>query len=94
MADLPEENKNWYFDNSRLIFKIMRFLNVLEPDRCVLSMTKVLLWGTTIQSIMVISTSSDASTIMGALGINVAAMVKHEARRYGNKDDDKDCKGE
>jgi hypothetical protein len=71
----------WYFDGSRYFFKFLRFLNFLEPDRVVLSMTKVMLWAATIQTILVISTSTDILTVAGALGLNVATMVKHETRR-------------
>lgn len=74
-------NPKWYFDGSRFFFKFLRLLNLLEPDRVVLSMTKVMLWGATIQSILVISTSSDWLTVSGALGMNVATMLKHETRR-------------
>lgn len=71
----------WYFDGARYFFKLLRFLNLLEPDRTVLSMTKVMLWATTIQTILVVSTSGSMVTVAGALGLNVAAMVKHETRR-------------
>jgi hypothetical protein len=83
----PIINQKWYFNSEHWIFKVFRFLNLLEPDRTVLSITKVLVWGTTIQSILVISTSSDSATILGALGLNVASMVKHESRRFSDKSD-------
>lgn len=76
-ANHPE----WYFDGARYFFKLLRFFNLLEPDRVVLSMTKVMLWAATIQTLLVISTSGNALTVAGALGMNVAAMVKHENRR-------------
>ena len=72
---------SWYFNGSHWAFKVLRFLNILEPDRCVVSMTKIMLWGATIQSMLVISTSNDWLTVTGALGLNVATMVKHENRR-------------
>lgn len=72
---------DWYFDSAKWHFKILRFCNLLEPDRTVLSMTKIMLWGATIQSMLVISTSGDWVTIAGALGLNVVASVKHESRR-------------
>lgn len=75
------KHPNWYFDGSLWFFKVLRFLNALEPDRTVLSLTKIMMWGATVQSMLVISTSSDWLTVAGALGLNVATMVKHENRR-------------
>lgn len=72
---------NWYFDSSHWFFKVLRFANFLEPSRCVLSMTKIMLWAATFQTILVISTSNDVLTVAGALGLNVATMIKHETRR-------------
>lgn len=72
---------NWYFNGAHWAFKALRFLNLLEPDRCVVSLTKLMMWGATIQSMLVISTSTDWLTVAGALGLNVATMVKHETRR-------------
>lgn len=80
-ASAAMRHPEWYFDSSHWIFKILRFLNLLEPDRTVLSLTKLMMWGATIQSMLVISTSGDWMTIAGALGLNVATMVKHETRR-------------
>lgn len=71
----------WYFDGKRFFFKLLRALNILEPDRVVISLTKIMLWGATIQSILVVSTSSDWLTVTGALGMNIATMLKHESRR-------------
>ena len=87
------KHPDWYFDSTHFFFKILRFLNLLEPDRTVISMTKIMLWGATIQSMLVISTSSDWLTVAGALGLNVATMVKHERRRgagHGHGDGDGD----
>lgn len=71
----------WYFDSSRWFFRLLRFFNLLEPDRTVLSMTKFILWASTAQSIHAVMTSSDWKTIVGSIGINMAAMAKHESRR-------------
>lgn len=80
-ASAAVEHPDWYFNGSHWAFKVLRFLNVLEPDRVVISMTKIMLWGATLQSMLVISTSNDWLTVAGALGLNVATMVKHENRR-------------
>lgn len=76
-----KNHPEWYFNGSHLLFRILRFLNMLEPDRTVVSMTKIMLWAATIQSMLVISTSTSALTVAGSLGLNVATMFKHEARR-------------
>lgn len=77
-------NPLWYFDSSRWFFKFLRLFNLLEPDRTVLSMTKLILWASTAQSIHAVMTSADWKTIVGSIGINLAAMAKHETRRAAN----------
>lgn len=71
----------WYYDSRESFFKVLRFFNILEPDRTVLSMTKIMLWGTTINSILVVYNAHDFASVAGSIGLNVAAMVKHESRR-------------
>lgn len=76
-----DRHPDWYFSGSRYFMKLARFMNLLEPGRTVVSMTKVMLWAATFQTIVVLSTSTDITTVVGALGLNIATMVKHEARR-------------
>lgn len=73
--------REWYFTGEGYFLRVLRFLNLLEPDRPVLSMTKVLLWGTTIQSLIIMNTADNLVQVAGALGLNLAAMAKHEVRR-------------
>lgn len=73
MADGPEEPK-WYFDGEKIWWKIMRFLNLLEPDRTVMSVTKVTAW-------LAVLNSLHMPDSWGAHVLTGLTFIKAEARR-------------
>ncbi len=48
MADTSDARlypqKEWYFDSTCLVIRVLRFLNFMEPDRTVVSVSKTYLW--------------------------------------------------
>jgi hypothetical protein len=68
------DNENWYFSSERRFWKVLRFLNLLEPDRTVLSVTKVSAW-------LTLANSLHMPENWGAHILTGLAWWKHEQRR-------------
>lgn len=77
---------SWYFDGQRWWLKALRFLNLLEPDRPVLDLTKVVAWGSTISSFIAMH-GGDVTQIIAAHAMTAASWAKHEVRRSTQKKD-------
>lgn len=71
---------DWYFDGKRPWLKVARFLNLLEPDRPVLDLTKVVAWGSTVSSFIAIH-GGDITQIVASHAMTAASWAKHEVRR-------------
>lgn len=80
MAEPTEEK--WYFKGDKLWMKIARFLNLLEPDRQVLSVTKLSAWLAVLNSIHMPDN-------WGAHALTALTFWKHEARRREQNKADK-----
>lgn len=66
------EHPEWYYDPQRWWMKVLRFLNMMEDDRPVLSVTKVGVWATTAQTICMAIFATNPATVgvsaMNSLG--------------------------
>jgi hypothetical protein len=69
----------------------LEFLNVLEDDKPRLSLTKIGLWGTTLATMgdsfghLLSVIPANAYTTAGIVSANIAAMVKHEMKRWARR---------
>lgn len=79
------EHLEWYYDATRPWMKVLRFLNMLEDDRPVLSVTKFGVWATTIQTVcMAIFATNPATVGLSALN-SLGWLVGHRVAQAQKK---------
>lgn len=78
----PILNGDTYYKNNKFL-KLLRFFNLLEPDRNVLSLSKIMVWLSLIMMIFVMmDLSQNTAAILGALSAMVVTMLNYGYRRY------------
>lgn len=78
---LDDDNKNYFKTN--LFLKILRFFNLLEPDRNILSISKIMMWsmmGVLFFVLMVMPDQFDAILTSGAAVIG--SLMNYSFRRW------------
>lgn len=68
--------------SSRWFFTVLRFLNVLEPRRHILSVSKLFMWVSLIATVYVlVETPDNLAAVMAAAGSNITATANYAYRR-------------
>lgn len=76
-----DDNKNYFKTN--IILKTMRFFNLLEPDRNILSISKIATWFMLAILVIVLYTMPDnLDVIFGAATGMVATLLNYSYRRW------------
>ena len=80
-----EENQKLYWKGESWFFKLLRFLNLLEPGRTVLSLSKLMIWLmlAIMLTILIIDPSNIVAVIGAATGAS-ATLLNYAYRRYIN----------
>lgn len=79
---MPKKNPEWYYKNNTLL-KFLRFFNLLEPDKHVLSVSKILSWLMLIIVIYVlIMMPENLAAILSAVGGLMATLLNYSYRRW------------
>lgn len=79
-----EEDKHLYWKNN-FFFKALRFLNLLEPGRNVISLSKILVWTCIMVLIGVtIFYPTQIVAVIGAVGAACGSMLNYAYRRHIN----------
>lgn len=74
-----------YFNDTTFIFKLLRFLNLMEPGRAVISLTKLFLLTTVIALMIVMVNHPDnIAAVIGATGTAMAGLGAYVVRRQQN----------
>lgn len=77
--------KAWFsgnaFQGTGIVFKVLRFLHLMESDVVQLSLTGLQMWSTTILNIQMQIASHDHISQAIAAGSNATAMVAHGVKR-------------
>ena len=77
-----EPQQEWYFDSSRWYFKVLRLFNLLEPDRTVISLSKILIWMTLLGFVYVMLTSPENMlAVLASLGSVIGSLGNYMHRR-------------
>jgi len=77
-----EEDKNLYWKNN-FAFKWLRFFNLLEPGRAVLSLSKALVWINIVVMLVVLGYYPDQLVaVIGASASSAATMLNYAYRRH------------
>lgn len=71
------EHPEWYYDGARWWMKILRFLNMMEDDRPVLSVTKFGVWATTIQTMCMALFSADPMSVGVSAANSLGWLIGH-----------------
>jgi len=90
--DLFRPKQEWYFDSARFHWKVLRALNLLEPDRTVISFSKAYAWGSVIAFFLTIwvyyeTRDYTAMGAMAATGLNVVVAIYKMVQRDKRKDE-------
>jgi hypothetical protein len=71
----------YYKDNA--LFRFLRFLNLLEPEQNILSISKIFMWMMLFVLVFVlIYMPSDLSMVLSSIGAVVATMMNYSYRRW------------
>jgi hypothetical protein len=77
-----ERDPNNYYKTNKFL-KFLRFLNILEPDVNILSISKILMWmmiGITI--FVMVYIPDQLETVLVAIGTLVASLMNYSYRRW------------
>jgi len=78
----PPEEQGLYWKNN-ILFKLLRFLNLLEPGRIVLSLSKLLVWINLVVVVAVLIWHPEQLVaVIGATVSAAATMMNYAWRRY------------
>lgn len=79
---MPKINPSWYYRNNKFL-KFLRFINVLEPDKHILSVSKILSWIMLFVVIYVlILMPENLPAIISAVGGLMATLLNYSYRRW------------
>lgn len=79
---LDDENNNNYY-KTNVVLRFLRFLNLLEPDRNVLSLSKIYMWVMLVILVAVFVMMPDQlDVIIGASAAMVASILNYSYRRW------------
>lgn len=85
------DNPDWYYSPTATWVRILRFLNMMEDDRPVLSVTKLGVWATTIQTICMaifatnpVTVGVSAANSLGWIAAHRVAQGQKYRRDNGN----------
>jgi hypothetical protein len=77
-----DDNSENYFKTNYFL-KLMRFFNLLEPDRNILSISKIFMWVMLGIMMFVLVVSPDQlEIVIPAIGAAMATMLNYSFRRY------------
>ena len=62
-------------------FSLLRFFNLLEPGTRVLSVSKIMMWATSLSVVLAVWRGEDVSTLIGVAGAQIAAVGNYVHRR-------------
>lgn len=73
---------NKYFGDN-LLFRILRFFNLLEPEYNILSISKILMWimiGLLVYTILYMP--ANLEMVLSVVGVNIATLLNYSYRRW------------
>lgn len=75
-------NPDWYFSSTWLVFKILRLFNLMEPDRTVISISKLTMWTAWAAMVLILIYQPDNwAALIGAGTGTTAATANYMWRR-------------
>ncbi len=79
---MNDDSENKYYKTNRLL-RFLRFLNILEPDVNILSISKILMWLMIFITIFVLFTAPDQlEVVLVAVGSLMASLMNYSYRRW------------